>query len=260
MKTFVFDLDDTLLSREKRVGSKTRSALLQSAKNGSKIIFATSRPERAVRRFIDDKLLGHAALITLNGAILRESPTQLSRFSKLGKKAISLIQHNELSSFASFSIEFDGHEFASNISYTDEELAVLQSATRDMVIPLDRMEIEKISKIGIDGFGKNIEEYCDFIASLGMKAIPCVDGTFLNVVDPAVDKSSTLKILLDRLGIDQQDMVVFGDDLPDIEMMKMGGLAVAMGNARDEVKAVADIVIGDCDNDEIGAFIQRYRY
>ena len=258
MKTFVFDLDDTLLNREKQVGENTRSTLIELAHSGSKIIFATSRPERAVNRFIDSKLLSLATLITLNGAILRESPTQISRFSKWRDKAIKLIEHPELSRIAHFSVEFDGHDFASNANYTDKELDTIQSATREMLIPLSKMEVDKISKVAVDGLGQNIEKYCDFISTLGMKAIPSMDGTFLNVVDPAVDKSSTLGILLNRLNIPKQDVIVFGDDIPDMEMMKLGGLAVAMGNARQEVKAIADVVIGDCDNDEIGGFIRQY--
>jgi Cof subfamily protein (haloacid dehalogenase superfamily) len=258
MKTFVFDLDDTLLNREKRIGENTRKALIEAAKTGSKIIFATSRPERAVNRFIDEELLTLATLITLNGAILRESPTQISRYSKLGNKAIKLIEHKELSRLVHFSVEFDGHEFASNANYTDHELDAIQSATRDMVIQLANMEIDNISKVAVDGLGNNIEGYCDYISTLGMKAIPSMNGTFLNVVDPTVDKSSTLRILLNRLSIPKQDVVVFGDDIPDIEMLKVGGLAVAMSNAKQEVKAIADVIIGDCDNDEIGDFIRQY--
>jgi len=258
MKAYVFDLDDTLLNREKRVGDKTRNTLIEVAHAGSKVIFATSRPERAVNRFIDAELLALTTLITLNGAILRESSTQVSRFSNLGEKAIKLIEHAELNRIAHFSVEFDGHEFASNADYTDKDLDRIQSATRDLVIPLSKIEIDRISKVAVDGLGKNITGYCDFISALGMKAILSMDGTFLNVVDPTVDKSSTLRILLDRLNIRKQDVIVFGDDIPDIEMLKLGGLAVAMDNAKKEVKEIADVVIGDCDNDEIGEFIKQY--
>jgi hydroxymethylpyrimidine pyrophosphatase-like HAD family hydrolase len=194
----------------------------------------------------------------LNGAILRESPTQISRFSKLGEKAIKLIEHEELGKITHFSVEFDGHEFASNANYTDHELNVIQSATREMVIPLSNMEIDKISKVAVDGLGNNIERYCEYISISGMKPIPSMNGTFLNVVDPTVDKSSTLVILLNRLGIQKQDVIVFGDDIPDIEMLKLGSLAIAMGNAKQEVKEIADVVIGDCDDDEIGEFIRQH--
>jgi Cof subfamily protein (haloacid dehalogenase superfamily) len=257
MKILVFDLDDTLWNRQKQVGRQTRSAIIESAQAGAKIIFATSRPERAVRRFLDAELFALDTIISLNGAILRETTTGVSQFAKLGQRALPLITHAALNQFAHMAIEFQGYNFATNVHYTDHELETLNSATRDMVIPLDVMEIDQIAKVAVNGLGHNIDQYCDFITSLGMKPISCENGTFLNVVDPAVDKSSTLKILLDRLGLDAQEMVVFGDDIPDLEMMKMGGLAVAMGNARDEVKAVADVVLGDCDNDEIGPFLRQ---
>jgi Cof subfamily protein (haloacid dehalogenase superfamily) len=257
MKIFVFDLDDTLWNRQKQVGPRTRSAILESAQAGVKIIFATSRPERAVRRFLDAELFGLATIITMNGAILRESATGVSQFAKLGQKALPLIEHPALNQFAHMAIEFQGYNFATNVHYTDHELETLNSATRDMVIPLDAMEIDQIAKVAVNGLGQNVEQYCDFITSLGMKPISCENGTFLNVVDPAVDKSSTLRSLFDQLGLDTQDMVVFGDDIPDLGMMKMAGLAVAMGNAREEVKALADVVLGDCDNDEIGPFLRQ---
>lgn len=258
MKIFVFDLDDTLLNRHKQVGPQTRSALIEIASAGEKIVFATSRPERAIRRFLDDELLTLATCITLNGAILRQAGTgSISQFAKLGQKALPLITHPALNQFAHFSIEFHGHNFATNIQYTDQELLEIQSATPNMVIPLNAIDTDQITKVAINGLDRNIDEYCGFITELGMKPISCLNGTFLNVVDPAVDKSSTLKILLAHLGLGTQDMVVFGDDLPDLEMMKMSGLSVAMGNAREEVKAVANVVIGDCDNDEIGPFLRQ---
>ncbi len=257
MKVFVFDLDDTLWNRQKQVGPQTRRAIIEGAKDGAKIIFATSRPERAVRRFMDDELFALATIITMNGAILRDA-TGVSQFAKLGKKALPLIAHAELRKFAHMAIEFHGYNFATNVHYSDDELYTHNSATREMVIPLDEMEIDQIAKVAVNGLGQNIERYCDFITGLGMKPISCENGAFLNVVDPAVDKSSTLKLVLDRLGLNPQEMVVFGDDIPDLEMMRMGGLAVAMGNARDEVKAVANTVLGDCDHDEIGPFLRQY--
>ena len=51
--------------------------------------------------------------------------------------------------------------------------------------------------------------------------------------------------------------MAFGDDLADIGMLKMCGLGVAMGNAVDEAKAAADIVIGTNDEDGIAYFLKE---
>ena len=51
--------------------------------------------------------------------------------------------------------------------------------------------------------------------------------------------------------------MAFGDDLADMGMLKMCGIGVAMGNAVDEVKAMADIVIGTNDEDGIADFLEE---
>lgn len=48
---------------------------------------------------------------------------------------------------------------------------------------------------------------------------------------------------------------VFGDDYADIGMLKMIGLGIAMGNAIDDVKKIADIIIDTNDNDVIGKYL-----
>lgn len=53
----------------------------------------------------------------------------------------------------------------------------------------------------------------------------------------------------------EKDVIVFGDDVPDIEMMKIAGVAVAMGNSKNIVKAKANFVIGDCNSNTIAKFI-----
>ena len=56
-------------------------------------------------------------------------------------------------------------------------------------------------------------------------------------------------------GIDLKDVTAFGDDAPDIGMLKLCGTGVAMGNAIDCVKEVADIVIGSNDDDGIAEYL-----
>lgn len=52
-----------------------------------------------------------------------------------------------------------------------------------------------------------------------------------------------------------QDVVAFGDNQNDISMLEAAGTGVAMGNAVDEVKARANVVIGDNTEDSIARFI-----
>ena len=54
-----------------------------------------------------------------------------------------------------------------------------------------------------------------------------------------------------HLGIGMDEVMVFGDGLNDLEMFRAAGFAVAMGNARPELKALADFVTRDVDDDGV---------
>jgi Cof subfamily protein (haloacid dehalogenase superfamily) len=58
-------------------------------------------------------------------------------------------------------------------------------------------------------------------------------------------------------GIALEDVTAFGDDVPDIGMLKLCGTGVAMGNAIDSVKEAADIVIGSNDEDGIAKYLEQ---
>lgn len=68
----------------------------------------------------------------------------------------------------------------------------------------------------------------------------------------------TLSHLCDHFGLTKLDVIAFGDNHNDLEMLEFAGRAVATANARDSVKAIADQVIGYCDEDAVLAYIQDY--
>ena len=55
-----------------------------------------------------------------------------------------------------------------------------------------------------------------------------------------------------------EDIIAFGDDYADIGMLKMAGIGVAMGNAIEAVKEIADVVIGTNDEDGIAEWLSAY--
>ena len=74
-------------------------------------------------------------------------------------------------------------------------------------------------------------------------------GWFLTLLHPEGDKAHALQKVTEYLGRDPQDVTVFGDSVNDIGMFHLAGTSVAVSNALDEVKAVADVVLPH-SNDE----------
>jgi len=77
------------------------------------------------------------------------------------------------------------------------------------------------------------------------------DGWFLTILHPEGDKAHALSKVMEYLERDTDNVTVFGDSVNDIGMFKLAGTSVAVANALDEVKAVADVVL-EHSNDEDG--------
>jgi len=84
------------------------------------------------------------------------------------------------------------------------------------------------------------------------------DGWFLTILHPEGDKAHALQKVADYIGRDTADITVFGDSVNDIGMFKLAGTSVAVSNALDEVKAVADVVLPHSnDEDGVAKYLNR---
>lgn len=79
----------------------------------------------------------------------------------------------------------------------------------------------------------------------------------VEIMPPGIDKSYGLRMVCDRLGIDREEVVAFGDNKNDISMIGWAGLGVAVANAVDELKDVADIVASGEMSDGVQEVLDR---
>ncbi len=87
-------------------------------------------------------------------------------------------------------------------------------------------------------------------------AFPGVD--FVNIIEPVVSKGNALKQLANHFKTPLEKVVAVGDGLNDLSLLSDAGLGIAMDNAFDEVKAVADVITGSVDNGGVAEVIQNY--
>ena len=82
----------------------------------------------------------------------------------------------------------------------------------------------------------------------------CFNG---EIIPKGVDKGRGIELICQHLGVQIEDTIAFGDSMNDAAMLKRAGVAIAMGNASDEVKALADIVCEDVDHDGVALELHR---
>lgn len=79
----------------------------------------------------------------------------------------------------------------------------------------------------------------------------------IDVILKEVNKGFGLEHLCRSLGFTAKDVIAFGDNINDLEMLTFAGKAIATENARSEVKALSDQIIGHCDQEAVMDYLER---
>lgn len=80
----------------------------------------------------------------------------------------------------------------------------------------------------------------------------------VDIILSDIHKAVALSHLCQHLGLSNQDVIAFGDNQNDLEMLEFAGKAVATENARDSIKDIADQIIGHCQDDAVIHYLQDY--
>ena len=83
------------------------------------------------------------------------------------------------------------------------------------------------------------------------------DGTAI-IINKNANKGYAAKKLANAYGIAMGDVISFGDDINDCDMLKASGIGVAMGNATEDAKKCADFVTESNDNNGIAFWLNKY--
>ena len=81
---------------------------------------------------------------------------------------------------------------------------------------------------------------------------------WIQISSKNISKYSSIQKIAELEGIANKDIIVFGDGLNDLEMIEKSGIGVAMANALDSVKKVADYVTKSHNEDGILYFLKEY--
>lgn len=80
----------------------------------------------------------------------------------------------------------------------------------------------------------------------------------LEIMNKNIHKASALKQVANSFNISRENILAFGDAGNDLEMIDYAGVGVAMGNATEEVKVIADYITGTNEEDGVANFLINY--
>lgn len=253
------DLDGTLFGRDLTVSDRNKRALALAHAAGVHVVMATGRMFRSTLPYARECGV-QTPLITYQGALIRDHQTHEDIWhhtipTPLAQEALLAL------------VETGLHV---NVYVNDELLIERQTAESELYCSVSRIEPRivpslaealateptKIVAIGtVDGISRWVPALQErFGPRLYItESIPI----FLEIAHPAICKSVALRHVAERLGIQREEIVAFGDGVNDLDMLEYSGLGVAMGNAPDRVKAIADRVAPSVAQDGVAQVIEE---
>jgi len=256
--TLLSDMDGTLLSSDGTVSARNRDAVSRFIEAGGHFGIATGRGHVNVLNFIRDVEI-NAPSVLYNGAMLYDfkSGRTLKMETLPQDELIDFIRavQKEYPAIMTHIYTPDTCFIVSREEDADEKiLSEHQPAVFDTLETAKREPWIKILLAGNNDDLKKVEEKLERIGDQHMRWVYSAD-IYLEILPEGVSKASMISKMKEIHGGDHT-VIALGDFYNDLEMLREADFGIAMGNAPDEIKAVADMVALTNDEDGVAEVIE----
>ena len=264
-KLLVLDIDGTVTNSEKKITPKTKEAILKLQQKGIPVAIASGRPTKGIVAVADELEFSTygSYVLAFNGARIINWKTKECIYSKELPVGIPRKLYEDAMHYKTGLMTYQGDTILS-AKAPDEYIQIESRITTLPVI--ERPDFKEyvnfpVNKCILTGPGEELERIEPVIAEKYQLEAQVFrsEPFFLEVLPKNVDKAYCLERLLKILGIKREEMVCCGDGFNDISMIQYAGLGVAMANAQQKVKDVADyITVRNNDEDGIAEVIEKF--
>jgi Cof subfamily protein (haloacid dehalogenase superfamily) len=263
------DVDGTILDHGRTIAPSTIDAVRGARANGVPVYLSTGRSAGAISPDVlaigfDGAITNGGAYATVGDRVLVASPMPEDAVVRLESffhaAGIHYFLQTDEAIYASVEVQERVAQMMSR-SLAEHQGAEPQSAPQERprfrdLTALDRGRVAKavfVSESG-DAVARAQRQLGDTFHVIP-GSMPLPGGSNGEVGMRGVTKGSAIQVVLEHLGIDRADAIGIGDSWNDVEMFEVCGIGVAMGNASDELKALADeVTTGVLDDGVANAF------
>ncbi len=262
-RAVALDLDGTALNSSSRLSARTSDSVLTLIELGVPVIIATARPERVIPVLVGPEIAARCSVVHLSGvAAVGRHPLHGTAWNPIDPDQARLTWEIVSTSPLAprMTMEVDGRRFAVNHESDADELWAFNTATPDMILTLEEANAAGPAKVSVNGLGSDLSPIVNELRSklsAETAVVPAVDNSFINIHSVRASKSGATESLLHSSGIELADVISFGDDLPDVDLMLNTGWSVAVDNAIPEVKRVARYLTAANDDDGVAIVLEK---
>lgn len=274
IKAIVLDIDGTLLNTGKIIAEKTKQALIAAQEKGIKVILASGRPTTGMLELAEQLEMTkyEGFLVSYNGARVTDCLTKGVLFNQAMsiETGQAILEHlKKFDVIAMIDKEdylYVNDVYSGMLDLPDGAFNIIEYEARGGNFKLSEIDdlaafaTFPINKILIAAQPEYLQKIAPALhAPFGKIVTAAFSAPFyFEFTDKGIDKAKALNTVFPEMGIHSENIIAFGDGHNDRSIIEYAGIGVAMGNAVDALKEIADDVTLSCDEDGIAAGLEKY--
>jgi len=260
----VVDLDGTLLSDNKTISPKNQSILFKLRQLGHQVVIATGRPYRASSTYYQQLSLD-TPMVNFNGAFVHH-PLSPKSFKTIHtpldhKTASTIIETCETFRVKNILVEVIDDYYLRYLNKGFAEAFTLNQP------PSDYGNLNLINKKDPTSLliHPNDDQHYELKDLLSKSHAEVIDQRswgapwhVIEIIKAGLNKAVGLEKIASHLNIPRERIVAFGDESNDFEMLDYAGHGVAMGNAIEQLKTIANEETSSNEEDGVATFLEDF--
>lgn len=264
-KLIAIDMDGTLLKEDKTISQKTKEALRMANSLGVKIVLTSGRPIQGIKNYLNElHLTGKDDyVIGLNGALICSCSdySVISSNETLKGEDLKYI-YNKVKELKTYFHAFTRNEDLVNLEskFSEEEEKRINLKVRVVDFLTEIKDEDEILKVALEEEKDVLDRITTQIPKELFEEyniIRTVDF-MLEFMKKGCNKATGIEKLVQYLGFSKEEVIAIGDASNDKEMIRYAGLGVAMENAEDEIKMLADFTTKSNEEDGVAYVIEKF--
>lgn len=266
-KLLAADMDSTALTKDKRLTERTVKAMAKAIDQGKQVLFSTGRSISFVQPYIDMVPGMRYAICASGGSVIDTATGEHILYKTIDEETVKMIIAEASGGYVMPILFSNDKSYGTRwcvdcceefgVKYYEPTYRKYMNICEDAFNSYmeNPSELEKINLFY--AYENDAAEVYEKLKNLPVTFTTKTDYS-LEINAQGVSKAMGLKALCNHLGIELDECIAIGDAENDEEMISVAGLKVAMGNAQDRIKRIADVITSDCEHDGVAEIIEQY--
>jgi hypothetical protein len=260
------DLDGTLTNSEKNITPRTFDALMKAQREGVRLVLASGRPTFGISALANQLQLADYGgyVLSYNGGRIIDWCEKTVIFSQVVDQKLvpilydfaekaqlpivtylpeAILASKNEGEYLAEEARINGMPVVVAQNFVEEAMQIAGGSTKFLIPGEPELLIQLESEMKA-AHSEQMEVF---------RSAPF----FLELPPKGIDKAQSLQRLLTHLGLERESLMAFGDGFNDLSMIQFAGKGVAMANAVEEVKSIADYVTTSNEEDGIAHALEQ---